>query len=317
VQQGGDALVRLNDAFMADAVLIDVAPGARIDRPVVVVQWCAGAPEPGSAPATAPRTVVRLGAGSTASVVEVVAGPPGDASHSLVVPVTELSLAEGAVLDHVALQVLGLSAIHLGRTAAEVGADATLRSFTVGLGARYDRFRTDVAVTGRVGASEVRSAYLGTGDQVHDIRTLQDHNAPRTTSDLLCKGAVAGRSRSVYTGLIRIRHGAARSEALQTNHNLVLDESAHADSVPNLDIAENDVRCSHASTIGPVDEDQRFYLESRGVDPVEAERLIVLGFFDDLVDRTPVAAVAGRLRHEVNLRLVDALRLADTDGRGQ
>jgi len=95
--------------------------------------------------------------------------------------------------------------------------------------------------------------------------------------------------------------------ALQTNHNLVLDERAHADSVPNLDIEENDVRCSHASTVGPIDEDQRYYLESRGIAPDRAERLIVLGFFDDIVERSPVPGVVGRLRREVGLRLADAL----------
>ena len=112
---------------------------------------------------------------------------------------------------------------------------------------------------------------------MHDIRTLQDHVAPRTTSELLCQGAVAGTSRSVYSGLIRVHRGAVRSDARQTNHNLVLDEGAHADSVPNLDILENDVRCSHASTVGPVDEDQRYYIESRGVAPEMAEGLIVRG----------------------------------------
>jgi Fe-S cluster assembly protein SufD len=207
----------------------------------------------------------------------------------------------------VSLQVLGMGAWTIGRIAGTAGRDATLRTFSVGLGGSYDRLRTDAAVVGTGGATELRSAYLGTGKQVHDIRTLQDHEAPRTTSDLLCKGAVAGTSRSVYSGLIRVRHGAVRSEAMQTNHNLVLGEEAHADSVPNLDIAENDVRCSHASTIGPVDEDQRYYLESRGVPPEQAERLIVLGFFGDIVDRAPVPAVVPRLRHEVNLRLADTL----------
>ena len=144
---------------------------------------------------------------------------------------------------------------------------------------------------------------------MHDVRTLQDHLAAHTTSDLLCKGAVAGRSRSVYSGLIRVRHGAVRAEAFQTNHNLVLDRRAHADSVPNLDIEENDVRCSHASTVGPVDEDQRYYLESRGVPPGRAEQLIVLGFFDDIVERSPVPSATGRLRREVGLRLAGALGL--------
>ena len=142
---------------------------------------------------------------------------------------------------------------------------------------------------------------------MHDIRTLQDHVAPRTTSELLCQGAVAGTSRSVYSGLIRVHRGAVRSDARQTNHNLVLDEGAHADSVPNLDILENDVRCSHASTVGPVDEDQRYYIESRGVAPEMAEGLIVRGFFDAIIDRSPVPAVIPFLQREVHDRLDVAL----------
>jgi Fe-S cluster assembly protein SufD len=122
-----------------------------------------------------------------------------------------------------------------------------------------------------------------------DFRTLQDHLAPRTTSDLLFMGAVADRSHSVYSGLIRVRRGAVRADAMQTNHNLVLDEGAHADSVPNLDIEENDVRCSHGSTVGPVDEDQRYYLESRGIEPAMAEQLIVAGFFEAIADEVPIS----------------------------
>ena len=290
---GGDALVRLNDAFLPDAVVLDVPAGVVLEAPIVVVHWCDGAETPGGrrwperrqGPASFPRTAVRLGRGAEASVVEVVAGAPGD-QRALVVPVTELAVDDGGDLSYVVLQVLGTGAWHIGRLAARVGRDATLRTFTVGLGGAYDRSRTDAAAAGPGAPRELRSAYLGTGDQVHDIRTLQDHQAPRTTSDLLCKGAVAGSSRSVYSGLIRVRHGAVRTEAIQTNHNLVLDERAHADSVPNLDIEENDVRCSHASTVGPVDEDQRYYLESRGVPPDRAERLIVLGFFDDIVERS-------------------------------
>jgi len=246
-------------------------------------------------------------------VVEVVAGAPDD-RRALVVPVVELVADDGGHLSYVALQVLGTGAWHIGRVAARAGRDATLRTFTVGLGGHYDRSRTDAAACGQGASTELRSAYLGTGRQVHDIRTLQDHEAPHTTSDLLCKGAVAGTSRSVYSGLIRVKHGAVRTVALQTNNNLVLDERAHADSVPNLDIEENDVRCSHASTVGPVDEDQRYYLESRGVAPERAERLIVLGFFDDIVDRSPVPAVVDRLRREVGVRLADALSAAVGDG---
>jgi Fe-S cluster assembly protein SufD len=323
VLSGGDALVRLNDAFVPDAVVVDVAPGAVVEGPLLIVHWCDGAGSglegPAAegegtvrpAPASFPRTVVRIGRGADAAVVEVVGGAPGH-DRALIVPVTEIVVGEGARLAHASLQMVGSGAWHIARLAGRVERDATLRSFTIGLGGGYDRTRTDVAVVGPGGTSELRSAYLGTGSQVHDIRTLQDHEAPRSVSDLLCKGAVAGSARSIYSGLIRVRRGAVKTQAMQTNHNLVLHESAHADSVPNLDIEENDVRCSHASTVGPVDEDQRYYLESRGVPPTRAERLIVLGFFEDIVQRSPVPALIPRLRDEVGNRLARAL---DDDAR--
>jgi Fe-S cluster assembly protein SufD len=318
VMVGGDAFVRLNDAFAPDAVIVDVPAAVHLSDPIVVVHWCDGSSKADGtdqAPASFPRTVIRLGRGAEAQVIEVMAGAPGG-TDALIVPVVELNVEEAANLSYVSIQVLGDGAWHIGRLAGRVERDATVRTFTVGLGGSYDRSRTDVAVVGSGATSQLRSAYLGTGDQIHDIRTQQDHAAPRTDSDLLCKGAVAGHSRSIYTGLIRVRHGAVKTDARQTNHNLVLNESAHADSVPNLDIEENDVRCSHASTVGPVDEDQRYYLESRGVPPEEAERLIVLGFFDDIIERSPITQVVERLRREVGLRLAVALGAGQIDDGG-
>lgn len=312
VLDGGDALVRLNDAFLPDAVVIDVPAGVSVSAPLVIVHWCDG-DETVPAPASFPRTVVSVGRNAEVGVVEVLAGARGE-SRALVVPVTELEVDEAGHLSYVAMQLLGTGAWHVGRLAGRAGRDAILRTFSVGLGAAYDRTRADAAVDAPGAQSELRSAYLGTGSQVHDIRTLQDHEAPRTRSDLLCKGAVADVSRSVYSGLIRVHKGAVRTEAMQTNHNLVLDERAHADSVPNLDIEENDVRCSHASTVGPVDEDQLYYLESRGVRPERAEQLIVLGFFDDIVQRSPVPAVVNRLRQEVGIRLAQALDVSSPVG---
>jgi Fe-S cluster assembly protein SufD len=302
VQQGGDALVRLNDAFMADAVLIQVPDGVIVPEPILVVHWCADQEAADLGTAVFPRTCVRLGDQARAGVVEIFAGPSG-VRRSLVVPVTELSAGEGAVLSYVSLQILNDAAWCTARLAARGGVDATVRTFTVGLGGDYDRVRADVSVDGRGARSEILSAYVGTGTQVHDIRTLQDHVAPRTNSELLCQGAVGGTSRSVYSGLIRVHRGAVRSDARQTNHNLVLDEGAHADSVPNLDILENDVKCSHASTVGPIDEDQRYYIESRGVSPDVAEGLIVQGFFDHIIDRGPLPAATALLQREVHARL--------------
>jgi Fe-S cluster assembly protein SufD len=299
VQQGGDALVRLNDAFAPDPVFVDVPEGVHVEAPVLIVHWCDSA-------AAFPRTSVRAREGSSVSVVEVFAGADGP-DRTLIVPVTELAAADGASLGYVSLQILGDAAWSIARLAGRGTAKSSLRTFTVGLGASYDRVRADVAVEGKDARSEILSAYLGDGTQVHDIRTLQDHVAPRTTSELLCQGAVAGTSRSVYSGLIRVHRGAVRSDARQTNHNLVLDEGAHADSVPNLDILENDVRCSHASTVGPVDEDQRYYIESRGVAPEVAEGLIVRGFFDAIIDRSPVPEVIPFLQRAVHERLDVAL----------
>ncbi len=330
VADPGADLVGLNDACALDPLVVDVAPGARLDRPVVVLHVVTGA----AGSAVFPRVVVRVGEGATASVVEAVvgeqaarrllladdeqaatvepvAGGPGADARAvapagrLVVPVTELTVGAGGSLAFLSLQALAGDTWSLATQVSSLGADASLSSFAVAVGAGYGRLRTDSVLGGAAGSSRLRAAFVGTGDQMLDFRTMQDHAAPRTTSDLLFKGAVSGRAHSVYSGLIRIRRGAVRSDARQTNHNLVLDEGAHADSVPNLDIEENDVRCSHGSTVGPVDEDQRYYLESRGIDPGTAERLIVAGFFDDITDQVPVAGAGTLVARALGRRLVE------------
>jgi Fe-S cluster assembly protein SufD len=302
VTDPGDFLL-LNDAFAVDPLVVDIAAGALIEDPVVVVHVVSGH----EGEAVFPRTFVRSGPSSRASVIEIVVdvdtglladlpspatspapGPGGDGLGHLVVPLTEVEVADDATLSFVSVQSLGPDTWQLAHQASTIGAHATLRSFAVALGGSYARLRTDSALQGESGTSLLRAAFIGRDDQMLDFRTLQDHRAPKTTSDLLFMGAVADHAHSVYSGLIRVRRGAVKSDAMQTNHNLVLDEGAHADSVPNLDIEENDVRCSHGSTVGPVDEDQRYYLESRGVEPEVAERLIVAGFFDNIAEQVPV-----------------------------
>jgi Fe-S cluster assembly protein SufD len=130
---------------------------------------------------------------------------------------------------------------------------------------------------------------------------------------LLFKGAVKDQAKSVYTGLIKIRDNADKSEAFQTNRNLTLSSGSWAESVPNLEIETNDVKCSHASTVGPIDDEQRFYLESRGIRPEIAERLVVFGFFADVINRLPAAAQPDALRDKVGRKLLgDANRGAPT-----
>ena len=253
-----------------------------------------------------PRTVVRAGAGATAGVIELVVdadtGLLADAPHRPWLSGDEAPgrpagraghRAAGPTTGPPRLRVDPVArAAPPGRSPTRRAPSAptpSLSSYAVALGGGYARLRTDSALVGESGASSLRAAFIGRDDQMLDFRTLQDHRAPRTTSDLLFMGAVADTSHSVYSGLIRVRRGAVKSDAMQTNHNLVLDEGAHADSVPNLDIEENDVKCSHGSTVGPVDEDQRYYLESRGIEPERAEQLIVAGFFDSIADQVPLA----------------------------
>ena len=288
-----DSFDHLSSAYCPDATVITIAPGIVVEAPIVVVHLIgppgiasgpSGADPAVVGPAVFPRTVVKLGEDSEASVIELLVSGDG---AMLVVPTVELSVGDSARLTHSVIQQLGSATWQVGHLYAAAGRDAIFRSFQASLGAAYARSRVDSVLTGQGGTAQLLAAYLGDGDQMHDFRTLQEHDAPRSTSDLVFKGAVGGRSRSVYSGLIRMRRGAKGANAFQTNRNLVLSDGAHADSVPNLEIEENDVRCSHASAVGPIDEEQRFYLESRGVPRAVAERLILLGFFKELLDRVP------------------------------
>jgi Fe-S cluster assembly protein SufD len=219
-------------------------------------------------------------------------------------PVTEIEVADGGHADHLVVQELGPSVWQTAYIAGTVGRDASLRVFTVSLGGDYARVRTDSTITGTGGDAQLLALYCGNGTQMHDFRTLQDHAAAKSTSDLVFKGAVADEARSAYSGLIRVRRGAAGTRAFQTNRNLVLSDTGLATySVPNLEIEENDVSCSHASATGPIDRDQVFYLESRGVPTEVAERLVVLGFFSDLLERFPLQGVRDHIVHAIGTKL--------------
>jgi Fe-S cluster assembly protein SufD len=290
-----DLFAAFNDAFAADPVVLDVPRGVDLDRPVAVVHVVRTA-----GGATFPRLSVRAGENSRCSVIDVSLSDDVDA---LVAPVTELAVGPAAVVRHSALQDLGRHVWQLGSLVAEVDSDATVSAAAAALGGIYARLRLDCRLVGRGATGNLSSVYFGDEDQMLDLRTFQEHRAPDTTSNLLFKGAVADRSHSVYTGLIRILPEGRGANAFQTNRNLKLSEHAWAESVPNLEIENNEVRCSHASTVGPIDEDQRFYLESRGVPTAAAERLIVRGFFDEVLDGLPVGALAGEVRSRIDALL--------------
>ncbi len=288
-----DAFTVLHDAFLAGGAFVHVPKGVAIERPIVVLHWADG-----EGLASFPHTLVVAEEASEVTILERHASP-ARTTH-LVDSVVELSVGDGAHVRHVDVQEYGSATWSIALQRAHLGRDATVSASAVALGGDYARLRTETRLDGPGSESDLLAVYFGDGSQMHDFRTFQDHVAPRTRSDLLFKGAVEDTARSVYSGLIRIRPDAQKVEATQSNRNLVLSEGAGAESIPNLEIEADDVRCSHASTVGPIDDDQRYYLETRGVRPEDAERLIVLGFFEDVFARLPVPALATPLRRAVH-----------------
>jgi Fe-S cluster assembly protein SufD len=248
-----------------------------------------------------PRLVIDAEENSEVTVIERFIS--GDSVRSLVVPVLEVRAAKSARVNYIAINELGSKTWQIGHQQAVGHRDSTTRLNTVALGGDYARMRAEVRLVEQGANAQQLALYFASQTQMHDFRTLQIHEAPRTHSDLLFKGAVGGTARSVYTGLIKIGKNAAHAEAFQTNRNLTLGDGAWAESVPNLEIETNEVKCSHASTVGSIDEEQRFYLESRGIAPDVAERLIVFGFFNDVLDRLPRGIDTAPLRAAVAAKL--------------
>jgi len=290
-----DIFDALAASFHGDTVL-SIPRGQHVAAPIMVTHTVHGNDE-----ATFPRLVIDAGENSEVTVVERFVSDGSGAA--LVVPRLFVRAQQAARVTYLAINELVTTVWQLGHQQAIGERDSTTLLATVALGGEYARVRTDAKVVGQGASTRQVALYYADETQMHDFRTLQDHVAPRTTSDLLFKGAVQDTARSVYTGLIRIGHEAKGSVAYQTNRNLTLSAGAWAESVPNLEIETNDVKCSHASTIGPIDEDQRFYLESRGIPPKIAERLVVLGFFDEVLTQLPVGSLAAELRAQVAAKL--------------
>jgi Fe-S cluster assembly protein SufD len=293
-QASPDAFTVLHDAFLAGGAFIKVPAGVVVDKPIIVLHWSEG-----EGLATFPHTLVVADESSDVTIVDRFGSPAVGGADHLVDAVVELVVGDNARLRYLSVQEHGPNTWQVALQRAHVGRDASLHSSAVALGGDYARLRSESLLGGDNAESDLMAVYFGDHTQMLDLRTLQDHDAPNTRSDLLFKGAVEDDAHSVYSGLIRLRPTARKANASQTNRNLVLTEGAGAESIPNLEIEANDVHCSHASAVGPIDEDQLYYLESRGVPPAEAERLIVLGFFDDVLDRLPIPTLARALRRTV------------------
>ncbi len=285
----------LHRAFSPAAIRIATPAGLVVEEPVVVVTHAAA-----SESVSFPHLIIESGEGSDISVVE---RQTSTTAAALSIPVTELTTGAASQLRYVVIQENGTSHWQIGRQLSTIGAQSTLSSGMAVFGSRYARTRTDSRILGRGATANLVAAYYGDNDQVHDFRTFQHHEARDTRSDLLFKGSQDDRSGSIYTGLIHIHPEGANTNAFQTNRNVKLSEDAWAWSVPNLEIENNDVHCSHASTVSPVDGDQRFYLHARGVPPSVADRLIVAGFFDEAIQRLPVVAARAEVQRLVDEKL--------------
>lgn len=221
------------------------------------------------------------------------------------IPQIETTVADGANLTVTRAQHWGVDTLEFGYHRILVGRDATVRLGDVGLGGATSRLDLTVDLAGRGGSFEMMGAYFGDRRQVMDYRVVINHRAPNTSSNVFLKGAVEDAAESVFSGLLKIFPDASKVSAFETNRNLVLSEDAKAHSVPNLEILCDDVVCGHGSTVGPLEADHIYYLQSRGLRRDRAERLLVRGFFEEIIQAIP-AGLAGPTRDALNRKFVEA-----------
>ncbi len=220
--------------------------------------------------------------------------------------VVELFVEQGAKLEYVSLQNLSRETWHFANHHARVERDAELDWVAGGFGSKSGKVRIQNDLAGQGATSRVTGAYFVDGTQHLDFDTFQEHIAPNTTSDFAFKGALNDKASSVWRGMIRVEKDAQKTNAYQENRNLMLSETAHADSIPGLEILANDVRCTHGATLGQVDREQLFYAMARGLTRADAERLIVRGFFQDVLDRIELEPVREALAAALEARIPQA-----------
>jgi len=218
----------------------------------------------------------------------------------------EIVVRQGAKVEYVSVQNLSRGTWHFGSHHARVERDAELDWVAGGFGSAKGKVWIQNDLAGQGATSRVTGAYFADGTQHLDYDTFQEHMAPSTTSDFAFKGALRDTARAVWRGMIRVEEGAQKTNAYQENRNLLLSKSAHADSIPGLEIMANDVRCTHGATLGQVDREQLFYLMTRGLTHAEAERLIVRGFFQDVLDRVELEPVRDALAAALESRIPQA-----------
>ena len=292
-----DRFSALHAAFFTGGNLVYVPDGVTVEEPITGQHFSYQ-----NGTSVLPHTLIIAGKNSRFSYIDEYIGKE-DEGAGYRSGSAEIFVGEGADITYVAIQKWGRQTWHLADQRARLEKDSRLRLFNVTLGGRFSKTRVEASLVGPGASAELKGIYFASGKQFFDFHTLQDHQVGNTRSDLLFKGALQDTAKAVYAGLIRIEKGAARSDAYQANRNLILSEHAKATSIPMLEIDNNDVRCTHGATVGPVDPMSMFYLQSRGIPATTAKRMIVQGFFGEVLERIPFAQARTLVETELEARL--------------
>jgi Fe-S cluster assembly protein SufD len=273
-----DKFAAQNTATWRGGLFVHVSAGTVVEAPIVatVIQATAG---------VLPwRSLIVVEAGAQVTVAEEWLSADSEL-EGYFNPVSEIIVGEGAAVEYLCVQDLSEHAWILGSQRAQVARDASLHWVGLGLGSGQGKLRMETDINGQGASAKVTGAYAGHGRQHIDYDTTQEHAAPHTTSDLAFRGVLRDRATAVWSGMIKVDPGAQRTDAFQESRNLLMNDGAHADAIPGLEIEANDVRCTHAATVARLDEDQLFYLQSRGLTRAESERLLVGGFLEVIAGR--------------------------------
>ncbi len=291
--RGRHALTDLNTALLADALLLDVAPGAEVERPVQIVHVASAAGD-GAPHAAFPRIVVAAGERSRATLIETWVGAD-DAAETFVDAVVDVRVDAAARLDHVVLADEAARALLIGVHRASVARDATYASNVLTFGGARVRNGLYVTLLEPGAHADLLGLYDLEGEQHADNHTVIDHAVAHTTSRERYKGVLDGRSRGTFFGRIVVRPDAQQISSDQENNNLLLSDDALANSTPQLEIHADDVKCRHGSTVGQIEGDSLYYLRTRGIPLATARELLTYAFANEIVDAVPVAELRDRL----------------------
>jgi Fe-S cluster assembly protein SufD len=284
-----DKFAALSAAVFSGGSFLYVPRGVQVEVPIQSYRWL------DVVGSIMPRTLVVVEEGASVTYIDEYASADGE-EPAFSNGAVELYVGEGANLRYVSLQNWERNVLHFNTIRSSTEKDATINSLVVSLGSQLSRTNVEAGLTAAGGDSEMLGLYFADSNQVLDHHTLQDHISPNAHSDLLYKGALRDESLTVFSGLIRVEPGAQKTDAYQTNRNIILGtDDAFAVSLPNLEIMADDVKCSHGSTTGQVDETELFYLMSRGIPRHEAEKLVVFGFFGEVTSRVPLRGLKEKL----------------------